>query len=162
MNAAQIHLALNHFPIAGVGLGFLLLLVAAVSRKEEWAKAGWLVCLLAALAALPVFFSGEPAEELVHSLPGVSDEVMHQHEALARWALASMVLLGLLALGGWVVLPRTPRWSRPWLLASLAWALASSLLLARTAHLGGQIHHPELRGETTGQPLEEHHEEEHE
>ena len=55
-------------------------------------------------------------------------------------------LLGLVAAAGLFAArggKPVPRWS---LTASLVLALATFLLMARTANLGGQLRHPELRG----------------
>jgi len=63
MNWAHIHLSLNHLPVVGIIFGVLLLLLALLRKSEELKRVSLGVFVLTALIALPVYFTGEPAEK---------------------------------------------------------------------------------------------------
>jgi uncharacterized membrane protein len=152
MNAAYIHLALNHVPVLGVIFALGLLVIGVLRRNQTLLHAAWVTLVVVALAALPVFFSGKDAEDIVKREPGVSRDAIEAHEEIALVALIGMEALGLLALTG-VVLSRRGG-SPPWLrIGSLVLALVVAGLMTVTAQRGGRINHPEAHGDAA--PAEE-------
>jgi hypothetical protein len=153
MNAPQIHLMMNHVPVIGVLFAALALAVGLLWRNAAILRLGLAMLVLVALAAIPVFLSGEPAEETVEDLAGVSHASIESHEDAAKPAMVGLELLGLVALIG-LLLHRgrvvAPRFAALLLIA----VIALSGGLAWTAHLGGQIRHPELRGGAAAAPAE--------
>jgi hypothetical protein len=75
---------LNHIPILGTVLGFLLLSVAVARKSGELKRVSLAVFVITAVVALPVYFTGEPAEEIVEHLPGVSESLIERHEEAAQ------------------------------------------------------------------------------
>lgn len=148
MDLAHLHLMLNHFPIIGSLLALPLLGIAAWRPLERSALIGAVVVLgISAIGAAGADFTGEPAEELVEELPGVSEHWIHEHEERAEVAVVLSVVNGLaaLALLGWAYKKgRTPALGVAGLLALTA---GTSGDMAWTGLAGGQIHHPELRRE---------------
>lgn len=145
MNAAQVHLALNHLPIGLVIVGAPLLLAAIVRKSKELKAAASIVLIASALTAIPVFLSGEPAEEVVEHRTGVSEAAIHEHEEAAELSLIVIELIGALVLAAWLAERFKAR------VPSLAWfaifglTLVALGLFIRTAHLGGLIRHDEIR-----------------
>jgi hypothetical protein len=92
-----------------------------------------------------VYFTGEPAEDAIERLAGVTDSVIEAHEAAALVSLIAVELLGVLGLAG-LLLSRS-RFS-PMLVIRSAFgvALITAGLMAWTANLGGRIRHSELQG----------------
>ena len=147
MNWAHIHLILNHVPVIGMAFGILLLLVAVVRRSEELKRVSLGFFVVLAVLALPTYFTGEPAADLVQSLPGVSTQLIGQHQDAALVALIGVGILGLVALGG-LIRYRQAVALPSWLMATaFVLALAVGGWLAWTANLGGQIRHSEIRAE---------------
>jgi uncharacterized membrane protein len=148
MNWAHVHLVFNHIPVIGVPLAFLLFLVALVRKSEELKKAGLASFILIALLALPAYLTGEPAEGIVRNLSDVSKEMIEEHEKAALFSLVALELLGVVSLTG-LVLSRgskpLPRWT---VITCLILSLATATMMARTANLGGKVHHPEIRTES--------------
>lgn len=145
MSAVHLHLVLNHVPVLGVVFAFGLLLFAFVKPNRGFERLSLTLFVLIALAAIPVYLTGEPSEDAVEHLPGVSEAIIEQHEESATVALASMEALGLLGIVGLIVSRAgkpVPRWIH---LSSLALSLVASVLMLRTATLGGQIRHTEIR-----------------
>ncbi len=145
MNATHLHLMLNHLPVLGTAFGLGLLLFSLWRKSTELKKAALGVFVIVALAAVPVYLTGEPAEDGVESLPGVSKSIMEQHEEAAGAAFTGVVVLGVAALGG-MILFRGGRALPVWFsVSSLVAALIVSGLMAWVANLGGQIRHSEIR-----------------
>ncbi|MGE0352901.1 MAG: hypothetical protein AB7I33_05330 [Gemmatimonadales bacterium] len=145
MNTAHLHLLVNHLPVLGVLFGVLLLAWAVFRRSPQLTRAALGVFVLAGIAGLVAYLTGEPAEEAVERLSGVSETLIGQHEDAALAATFGAGLLGLLALAGLVAFRRLadlPRWFTG---ASLAFGLVATGMMAWTANLGGQIRHSEIR-----------------
>ena len=145
MSWTHLHLALNHVPV--IGTPFLLLLLAwGWARGSDEIKRlalGWLVPF--AVLSIALKFTGDfAAEESAGRLDPLR-EYVERHEQAADQATTGVFLLGLAAaLALW--LGRRGRPIPAWSLTLVAvLGLATALLLARTANLGGQIAHPHLR-----------------
>ncbi|MCI0487581.1 MAG: hypothetical protein L0229_13395 [Blastocatellia bacterium] len=145
MNSAYLHLALNHIPVVGAIFAIALLVFAIVKKSEEIKKVSLWAFVILALVTIPVYLTGEPAEEMVEHLPGVSESIIHTHEDAALLAMIAMEVLGAFALMG-LILSRKAKRLPAWVtLGALALSLAAGGLMARTANLGGEIRHPEIR-----------------
>ncbi|WP_437718249.1 hypothetical protein WMF45_18620 [Sorangium sp. So ce448] len=166
MNAAHLHLIINHLPIVGFAIAAVLLILAFFHRAERGAlRSAVLVLVLSAAGAAAAYLSGEPAEEVVERLPGTSEQAMEVHEERAGVATA---LAGLTALAGIAALllaerrrtaPGAPAAmtladaperrrtvsSAP-VVITLGGAILTSGAMAWTGAAGGEIRHPEVRG----------------
>src|SRR5690606_8182222 len=76
MNAAQVHLLLNHVPIIGAILATILLAVGIGMRSNDVLRVTLGLFAVLALAGAVVYLTGEPAEELVEDVPGVEHETL--------------------------------------------------------------------------------------
>jgi uncharacterized membrane protein len=142
MNAAYVHLSLNHVPILGTVFGLVLLAVAVLRANETLRRAGWVTLVVVALAAIPVYLTGEGAEEVVEGEPGVSHDAIEAHEEAALPALVALEAAGLLAL--WALFASWRRTAPTWVAPlSLLLAAVAAGLLGWTAERGGRINHPE-------------------
>jgi hypothetical protein len=145
MNATHLHLLLNHLPVLGTLFGLGLLLFGIWRKSTELKKTSLGVLVLVALAAVPVYLTGEPAGDAVESLPGVSKPIMEQHEEAAGFAFTGSLALGGAALGG-LIFFRNGRALPVWYGTSLLLAcLIVGGLVVWSASLGGQIRHTEIR-----------------
>lgn len=146
MNWAHIHLLSNHIPVLGTAFGVALFGYAVLRRDEGLKRIGLGVFVIVALLALPVFFTGEPAEGVVENAPGIAEPLIEAHESAALIALIGAELLGAVALAG-LFATRRGRGPLPAALtrATVLVSLIAAGLMARTANLGGKIHHTEIR-----------------
>jgi uncharacterized membrane protein len=147
MNWAHIHLLLNHLPVVGTILGVLLLLFALLRKSEELKRVSLGVFVFTALLALPAYFTGEPAEEVVEHLPGVAKSLIEKHENAALFALLMDGGAGVVALAGLILFRRAERLPGWIVAAALVLSPATSGLMVWTANLGGRIHHTEIRAD---------------
>ncbi|MDX1530114.1 MAG: hypothetical protein R3362_01175 [Rhodothermales bacterium] len=144
MDVMHLHLALNHAPLFAVLFGAAGLLYALLVRSDGALRATLSLLVLGGLLVLPVYLTGEAAEEAVEHLEGVSEAAIEAHEAAALGAALAVAALGLLALGGLLGFRRRPV-ARPFALVLLVLTLGVGGWVGYTANLGGQINHPELR-----------------
>jgi len=144
MNPVHVHLLLNHIPVVGLWLGIVLYLIA-LARKPEWRSLSLGVFVMMAVLTIPAYLSGEPAEEAIRGLSGVSEATIEEHEEAARPALLAMLALGAVALAGLFRFRHAERWSRGYGWLVLGLALLAGGLIGRTANLGAHIRHPEIR-----------------
>ena len=144
MNPAHLHLVLNHLPPVGVLFGILLLVAASYRKSDELTRAGLGLFVVVALLAFPTYFTGEPAEDAIGHLPGVSKDLIETHEDAALTTLIAVEILGVVSLLGLAAYRRhaPPKW---FVAASLALSILVGGMLGRTADLGGQIRHSEIR-----------------
>jgi len=106
MSWGHLHLLLNHVPVIGTLLGLLLLLVAFGRKNEELKKVTLGLFVLIALVTVPVYLTGEPAEEMVENIPGVSEAMIEQHENAALFSLIAVEVGGIIALAGLLLFGR--------------------------------------------------------
>lgn len=162
MNGAQMHLMLNHLPVMGALFSLLLLGWSLIRRSAEVQKLALVVALLAGLSSVPAYLTGKPAEEIVEHMAGVDESYIEGHESMGKFALWVGIGLGIVsavALGAGVKNPRTlPAGTAITLLVS-AFVFG---VMGYTAHLGGQIRHPEIRDSATAPAAATPQEEEHE
>ncbi len=146
MNWTHMHLLLSHLPVVGTLVGLVLLAAALLRRNTAVQAAALGVFVGCAAVAVPVYLTGEPAEEAVEELAGVSEAAVEAHEESALVSLVSVGLLGVVAAVGLTMLRRSRPAARRVVAAALILAIGSGALLARTANLGGRVRHSEISG----------------
>lgn len=145
MNVVQVHLMLNHVPVIAPVMALLLIGAGLVAKSQPVIRAGLVTLIAAAFITIPVFFTGEPVEEIAEKLPGIDKQRIETHEDSAK---ASLALLGVLGVGALAVLLTYRRRALPAGVgaAVVALCLVAVGQVAWTAHQGGQIRHTELTG----------------
>ncbi len=139
------HLLLNHFPIIGSLLGIGVMAYGYLTSSAQVKKTALWIWAAMAAVAIPVFLTGEPAEESVESIASVSEALIEQHEEAAELALWLMEALGLLSLATLAVGWKKDALSKPLVLLATVLSLATFAAMAHTGYLGGQIRHSEIR-----------------
>lgn len=156
MDVLHLHLVLNHVPVIGM-IGAVFALLWGVLQRGRDVTAFALVAIVAvALIAIPVYLTGEPAEDRLEGIVAKGAVETHEEAATAAFiAIEAAALVALLTLIAWRVLRRLP-------VLPVAVVLVASLfavvLVARAANLGGKIRHTELGGNTPA--VMDHHEDE--
>lgn len=150
MSATHIHLLLNHIPILGSFFGFCLLVSGLILKNRVLERAALMTLIVTGLAGIPVFLSGEGAEERVEHLEGVSESYIEQHEEMAGiafWLMDITAVMALLTLA--ISLVKGGRNLRLTLITVL-FAMLTFGTMVITGNYGGQIRHNELRENTPG------------
>ena len=156
MDPVHLHLFLNHFPVICSILSVPLFLYAYWRKSDELKQLALLVLIFAAVVTIPVYLSGEPTEDAVEKLAGVSHDLIEQHEDAAYFAMISMMITGVISLIGFILMMAKKTAAAKFLvLVALLLAVGSAGLMARTSNLGGQIRNSEIRtGDAATQPTE--------
>lgn len=145
MDATHIHLIINHLPILVTPIALLILIWGLIRDIKAYRSLSMWGFILAGITAYIAFESGEGAEDTIEQLAGISEQFIHDHEELAEWSLWASLALGLLAVGG-LFMDRMKEVGRQLLVgAIIVLSLLSSISMAYTAYLGGQIRHSEIR-----------------
>lgn len=145
MNWAHIHLILNHIPLIGVGFTILLFIFALIRSSKDLINVSLIFTIIVALWAIPAYLTGEPAEEIVEELPGISENLIKQHEEMAEKAFIFLEVVGALALITLIVKSYSQKLGGWLMYLTLIGLLVGGGMIAWTANLGGRINHPEVR-----------------
>jgi len=147
INWAHVHLMINHFPVIGIIGAILLLVYALVRKSDEVRMVSFGVFVLIALITIPVFLTGEGAEDVVKNIPGVTEAYIGQHEEMAEYSLTLIEILGAACLAGLYFIRKSgavPKWL---VTGVLLLSLVTAGVVGYTANLGGQIRHTEIRAQ---------------
>jgi NADH:ubiquinone oxidoreductase subunit 4 (subunit M) len=149
LDAAHIHLMLNHVPVIGAPLLALLLTIGLVRGSRELVTVSLVLAAGLAVVTGFVYLTGEPAEKLVEHAPWFREAMVETHEEHATVSLVAILATGVVAAAA-VVMRARPRVGSG--LSRLTWAglVLSSILLGWTAWSGGQIRHEEVRADVVG------------
>ena len=150
-SAPHWHLLLNHFPSIGTVLALGLLLAALYRRSDELTRTSLVLFVVLALISIPTFVTGGAARSAIEDNPGVSVELIVEHQDAAAWALIWVLVTGWFS---WFALWQYRRLGRPYgwsVPAVLVLGLITLAAMVRTGSLGGDINHPEIH---TGGELE--------
>jgi len=138
---AYLHLLSNHVPILGSLFGVLLLVVALVKPNLNTTLSAYLILLVSGLGGIVAYFTGEPAEESIEHVAGISHKLIHVHEEMAENALIFVFLLTAAAVVGlwaeraqWKSAKKIERFT-------LVVGIIAFILFAFTGYLGGHIRH---------------------
>jgi uncharacterized membrane protein len=144
MDAAYVHVLINHWPIVLTFLGLFAAIAAMVTRR----RMVWLYAVatltFGGVASIPVYLTGQRAEGVIEEMWWASHDQIETHEGAALTAFVILLAMGALtAYAWWQMVHEAPnRAAQPWLRpAVLVAALAGALSVAVAANLGGEIQH---------------------
>jgi DMSO reductase anchor subunit len=148
-SAVHIHLAINHSPLFGEVFAFCLAIFGLLKGRREFVTAGLVVAIIAALCGIVTIQSGDRAADYLTKanppIAGVDTTLIREHDLAAGYFLTFSCITGGLAIIALFIGHRRgarPRWL-DWVLVFLM--LDCTAIAARTALLGGRIHHQEVR-----------------
>ncbi len=145
MDATHLHLVITHLPVYGTIFGILVLAYALWTKSRHTALASYFIFLASCAGAFAAYYTGEGAEHRVEKIAGISKDAIERHEHFAIYPLISFIVLAVLSLTGIILLRRQT--SKPGLFnyVIVLAALISFGLVSRTAALGGEIRHTEIK-----------------
>ncbi len=145
MDATHLHLVLTHFPIVGTIIGIGILAYGQYSKNDDIKKVALVTFILMAILTIPVFLTGEEAEETVEHIAGVSEQLIENHEELAEKAIWLMGLLGVLSLINFFAIIKKLSFAKTIGLVTLIVSIGTFGLFAKVGGTGGEIRHSEIR-----------------
>lgn len=164
MNDAHLHLVVNHFPIIGVLLGFMVLVGGIVMKNKTIQNTAYFIFIIGALATVASMTTGEGAEEIVEEIPQIGHEIIHEHEEMAEKMALILYALGIVSVLGWFLNVKEHAKARWFSIMALLLSIAGVFLGKATGTSGGEIRHTEIRNAvnaTNGAALEGQEQDEH-
>lgn len=145
MNDAHLHMVVNHFPIIGSILGLGVLICSFFMNNRSYRNVAYGLFIVSAIFAALSMGTGEGAEEIAEKLPGVTDNVIHEHEEFAEKFALVLYLLGLISIAG--LIADFKNYAKAKLIAFLALTIAvvGVVLSKSVGTSGGEIRHTEIR-----------------
>lgn len=150
ISAQHLHLLLTHVPVMAVLFSLPVLAFGMWRRNTTAIHIALIGFIAAAIVTIPVFLSGEGAEEAVEHLPGVTEFYIEQHEESAERTLWLVELLGIASLGLLVWSVKSKALQRGFLGGVLLLGILTAVSIGDTANLGGQVRHTEIRANAGG------------
>ncbi len=111
--------------------------------------------VLIALITIPVYITGDIAEEVILGLPGVEQEIIEEHETLAFYSFLLVDLIGAFSIAGLVIIRKNEERRRTIGIIALGLTIVAFLMMVFVAHSGGSIRHTEIRKGYVQPPHEE-------
>lgn len=149
-NGAQFHLLVNHLPVAGFAGVIFALAFATLTQSLDVKRFVLATAVVVGLSALAPFWTGEPAEETIEHLPGVDKALIEEHEEAAESATVLSVVTAVAAAGALLLQRKKVDSMKKSIPAVLVLSLITGAAMAKTAHEGGKIRHPEIRDRAAG------------
>lgn len=148
MDATHWHLILTHFPIVGTIIGIGILVYGQFAKNDDIKKVALVTFILMAILTIPVFLTGEEAEETVEHIAGVSEQLIENHEELAEKAIWLMGLLGILSIINLFLIIKKIASAKHFIVITLMVSLLTFGFFAVVGSAGGEIRHSEIRTST--------------
>jgi uncharacterized membrane protein len=145
MNDAHFHLVINHLPIIVPIVGAIVLIIGLLFNQEVVKRVAYLLFILGAIATFPTMNSGEGAEEIVEHLPGISHDLIHEHEEKAEFFAILSYLLGVVSIVALWVSWKRKKYATMTSALVLVFSIVVLFFGSQTATSGGEISHPEIR-----------------
>ena len=156
MNWAYLHVIINHFPIVGVIVGTLILIAGMVFKNDGIKISGLGTIVFAALAAVVVDLTGDPAREAVRGTPDFVLSLINRHENMAVVSLFIIIPAGLMAAVTLYSIWKKVKTVHFLLIMTLVISLISCAAMGYVGHTGGQIRHIEFRSDASKQYMIDH------
>lgn len=144
MHSGYFHLIVNHFPIIGSIIGSLLLLAGIIFNKEDIKLSGLGTLVFAAFMAIPAILTGDPAKEAVEAVEGISKQLIHAHEDIARVGLWAIIPLGIISAMAMYSLVKKERINKYLIIAALLLSIVTSGVMVYVGYTGGKIRHTQI------------------
>jgi uncharacterized membrane protein len=156
MNDAHFHLVINHLPIIVPIVGAIVLIIGLLFNQEVVKRVAYLLFILGAIATFPTMNSGEGAEEVVEHLPGISHDLIHEHEEKAEFFAILSYLLGVISIVALWVSWKRKKYATMTSALVLVFSIVVLFFGSQTATSGGEISHPEIREDFKAAPDDDH------
>ena len=147
MNATHLHLIFTHLPIVGLGFAIISNLYAIIKNSNDLKRFSlWLYIILGVFSLL-AFSTGDGAEKIMETYPGITEEIIEPHENMALFFFLSlMIITGAASII--LYLTKSDDSLLPnFCLYILIAAILVSMLAVETGITGGRIRHTEIRTE---------------
>lgn len=145
MNAAHIHLMINHFPIILPFIAIITRIIAHVIKSDSMRRYALGILIVGAITSFIAMQSGERAEEIVEELPGISETYIHNHEESAEiFSVITYIAGGIACIALWADIKRNS-YAQVIVEIAIVLSVVSLFYAQKTGTSGGEIRHEEIR-----------------
>jgi hypothetical protein len=105
-----------------------------------------MIIILTALVTIPVYLTGEKAQGMIKgNYEDVDEDYIEPHEDFALYSFIAMDIVGAIGLLSMFIYRKPKVLPNSFAFFLLALLIVVNGMMAYTSHLGGKIHHPEMR-----------------
>jgi uncharacterized membrane protein len=144
MNGSHFHLIFSHVPIIGVAFTILLIIFALLKKSKDLKQTALWFAVIAGITALLAYYTGDGAENVVKTVPGITESLIETHELWGLYYLLSLILIGVIALAGLLLSRASASVLQKFVIIILILCSLSLYLAAKTGITGGKIRHTEM------------------
>jgi len=143
MDAANIHVIINHIPVFGMIFAAGLFLMGILSKNVTLKVYGYAAFIIISLISVPTFLTGESAAEKILDYPNVSKEYIEMHEDASKIALISILITGAISIPGVILIKKDLKLNKVLIWSAAIISMIAVILLIRTGYYAGSIRKPE-------------------
>jgi len=144
MNATHLHLIFTHLLLACLGFALLVNLYAIYRKNPDILKLSLLLYILVGITALLSYMTGDGAEEIIKTYPGITEDLIEPHEHFALAFFIGLMLLSCLSLFSVIYTAKKEALVKRSNQAIVILAVILCILAVETALTGGNIRHSEF------------------
>lgn len=149
MNAAHLHLIVNHFPIIGIILGFGILISGILLKNNTIKNISYCIFIISAIFTAISMATGDEAEEMIENMPTIEKYLIHVHEEMAEKLAIVLYLLGIGSIIGLYAELKKKTFAKTVSFIVLLISIVGMFLGMQTGTTGGEIRHIEIRANST-------------
>jgi len=151
MNPAQLHLTINHLPLVGLLIGFLVLATGLLVANNSVKKTALGILLFSLCATVGTNLTGEGAEETIDNLNLATHDTIQAHKNAAGIFARMMYGVGLLSLLVTVAEIKQDLRKGWGYILLLILCIATLWAAYDAGHSGGSIRHTEMNAYTVAE-----------
>jgi uncharacterized membrane protein len=145
MNSAQLHLFFSHFPIVGLVFAILVTLYSVFNKDHELARLSLWFYVILGLFALLAYLTGDGAEKIMETYPGITEQVIEPHENIALFFFIGLMITACIALTGLYMSKTKETVLKRFTVMLLIGGILLGILAGITGSTGGAIRHSEIK-----------------
>lgn len=145
MNPSHLHLLVNHLPAAFGMIALLVAVIGLVGKNSSIKKLALGLIVLTALSGGAAYFTGKSAD--IYDDSFTQHERLERHESLGQTSFIVSACAGVVALLGLGLSKRMQDVPSLVLVPTIVLHCVVLFLFMKTANMGGQMFHPETRGD---------------
>ena len=144
MYATHLHLMLTHFPIVGIIIAIGILIYGIVIKNDSIKKVALTIFIISGILTIPIYFTGEWSKLIIEKIPGISDDFIKSHEAIAIKTTFLTSVLSVLSVIDLMAIKRKSVYSKTLLMITLLFSIVTFVYFSKAANFGGEIRHSEI------------------
>ena len=145
MNATHLHLMLTHFPLVGLGFALMINLYANFRKNPEIRKLSLWIYVMVGVTSLLAYFTGDGAEEVIKTYPGITEDMIEPHEHFALVFFIGIMVISCLSVFGLYYSTKKESFLKKINLYTVILAVILCIFAVETAITGGNIRHSEIK-----------------